>query len=126
MQGWQDEIDLADLEPKIDEGIKRVLVQSDVPGMVKNAVTDWGRETRNQQIRQRILDGIMKDYRAGLEDKKKAEAQRLVIARMGDVDVENPEQVKAFTAAKLEQIDFTKLIDDAVRLAIAKARGKVY
>ena len=126
MQTWQEDIDLAALEPKIDKAVTQAIAQMDLPGQIAGAVKERARELRNEEWREYFLKQIMEDWRAAQAADKKAEAQRREIARLGETDLKSPEQLEAYAKASIATIDMEGLIEKSVTLAIAKARGKIY
>lgn len=127
MQGWQAEIDLAEIGSKIDGAVKNKIAQMNLPGLITAAIKERVREEKNERWRQRLLAQIMDGYRQNLEAQKKVEArQRAVAALPGEIDLDNPEQVEAFIKAHLGGVDMEGLVGNAVRLTIDRARGRVY
>lgn len=126
MQVWQDDIDLAELEPAIERAVTQAIAKVDLPGQIAGAVKERARELRNEEWREFFLKKIMDDYRAARAAEAKAAVQRREIARAGKPDPNSPAEVEAYAKAQLATIDFEKTANDAVTLAIAKARGKVY
>ena len=122
MTVWQEDVDLAALEPAIDKAVTQAIAQMDLPGQIQGAVKERARELRNAEWREYFIKQIMDDWRSA----KNAEAHRLAIARLGAPDLDSSEQVEAYVKAHAGTVDVEGLIEKSVTLAIAKARGKIY
>lgn len=126
LQNWQNEIDLAEIGPMIDKAAAQAIAKANVPGLIAGAVKERAREIRNEEWREYLLNKIMADVRARQADEQKAEAQRREIARTSDPDLSSPAQVEAYLKAQLATLDVEGLVDKTIRVAIAKARGRVF
>jgi len=122
LEGWAVEVNKQDVDRAVNAAIRGI----DFKGHVEAAVKENVNAARNRIWREHLRDVILNDWRARQKAEADETARRLKREQNNRLcDFNDPAQVESYIVAKLEEIDFEKLVDDQLRLAIAKRRGRV-
>jgi len=121
LEPWGREVSEADID--------RALAKYDLKKMADEAIRaklpEALHEAVNERYRAAIKAAILEAEQERRQKERAEAARRLRMARLANADLDDPAQLEEAIAARLEAIDFKKLVDDQIGLAIDRHRGRV-
>jgi phage head maturation protease len=125
---WLEAVDERELKSTVSETVSRIMAELDIKKLVSAEIADAAKGLFNSKLRESIANNIMQEFGRIRRKEKEDAFRRPRAARLApqSFNSSDPKQAEALVVSCLEEIDFHKLINEQVKIAIDRARGRVY